>query len=253
MCTVTYIPAPGGFILTSSRDERVFRPTLPPSEHSWKGMKIIYPKDELAGGSWIAVSHQNRIACLLNGAFENHIRKEKYSKSRGQVLLDNFEFICPVTFMENVRLEGVEPFTLLLIDYQNQTEFYELRWDGEQKYRKFLNPERAQIWSSATLYDKETQQLREQWFTNWLIKNRDDQDYNILNFHTTKHSNSVENDIRMKREQGLQTLSVSQIRVEENVCNFRYFDFIKNLQTDLEWTTKKFEEPATSNTSPTSF
>ncbi|MBK9018424.1 MAG: NRDE family protein [Saprospiraceae bacterium] len=33
---------------------------------------LIFPRDTAAGGTWIAASDTNRVACLLNGAFVKH-------------------------------------------------------------------------------------------------------------------------------------------------------------------------------------
>jgi uncharacterized protein with NRDE domain len=83
MCTVTYIPQSQGFIITSSRDEKLQRLTLQPAIYEHFVSEIVYPKDKMAGGTWIAVNMQNHIGCLINGAFENHQKQDHYQKSRG--------------------------------------------------------------------------------------------------------------------------------------------------------------------------
>jgi hypothetical protein len=221
MCTVTYIPRPTGFILTSSRDEKVYRPTLLPDIYEHFGCKIVYPKDEQAGGTWIAVNMQNQIACLLNGAFENHQKQARYRKSRGLVLIESFGYENALHFKQDVNLIGVEPFTLLLI--RNDT-FHELRWDGSRKYFKEIDRTQPAIWSSATLYDQNTRNQREKWFYNWLKVNDHAPDFNIAQFHSSSHGNDSENDIMMKRHSGLQTLSISKIRYENKKSKFLYFD-----------------------------
>lgn len=56
MCTVTYIPQENNnFILTSNRDEAYGRKTLAPSFYTIDGVKMLFPKDAVAGGSWIGV------------------------------------------------------------------------------------------------------------------------------------------------------------------------------------------------------
>ena len=50
MCTVTYLPlGNNNFILTSNRDEAPSRKTTPPKLYEEDGVKLTYPKDELAG------------------------------------------------------------------------------------------------------------------------------------------------------------------------------------------------------------
>ncbi len=72
MCTVTYLPlGNNNFILTSNRDETPLRKTIPPKEYDENGVELTYPKDELAGGTWIGLSDKNRLVCLLNGGFKN--------------------------------------------------------------------------------------------------------------------------------------------------------------------------------------
>ncbi len=120
MCTVTYVPIQNGFLLTSSRDEKVYRATLLPKEYSLADQKLIYPKDEVADGTWISHSSNKRIACLLNGGFENHIKQKKYRKSRGLILLESFDYITIDSFITSINLEQIEPFTMLLIDYKDE-------------------------------------------------------------------------------------------------------------------------------------
>ena len=61
MCTVTYLPLGNNeFILTSNRDESPVRKTILPKKYFENGVEILYPKDELAGGTWIGTSNKNR-------------------------------------------------------------------------------------------------------------------------------------------------------------------------------------------------
>ena len=87
MCTVTYLPLENdGFILTSNRDESPMRKTIPPKKYLENGVELAYPKDQLAGGTWIGASTKNRLVCLLNGAFKKHERNSYYKMSRGLVV-----------------------------------------------------------------------------------------------------------------------------------------------------------------------
>lgn len=227
MCTVTYIPLKNGFVLTSSRDEKVVRPTLKPTlyNHS-NGSVLIYPKDEIAGGTWIAMDNNKKIACLLNGGYINHEKLHIYSKSRGLVLLDFFERMNISDFITTINLEDVEPFTLLLIDHQNGFEFKELVWDGRVKHVGSNESIAARIWSSSTLYSENDRILRDSWFREWMNKNEQQEDFNILNFHAVKHSDNCENDILMNRNDTLKTVSISQIRVINNEFTFLYQDLL---------------------------
>lgn len=232
MCTVTYIPVKGGFILTSSRDERVIRPTLKPLVYKHVPQSIIYPKDEIAGGTWIA-SDQNRVACMLNGAFDNHISKDFYSKSRGTILLESFAYRID-DFVQSINLSEIEPFTLLLIEFGETIYITELIWDGKSKHLNISDNRIPKIWSSATLYSKEERTQRQEWFNNWLVRHAYAEDRNIINFHTVKHTDNSSNNVMMKRKNGLQTLSISQIRLTEDSSKFLYYDLQDKSTTEFD-------------------
>ncbi|MCF8454130.1 MAG: NRDE family protein [Pedobacter sp.] len=233
MCTVSYIPLKDGFILTLSRDEVTLRATLIPQIYADNNNILVYPKDVLAGGTWIAANHKKQIACLLNGAFQNHIKQDYYAKSRGRVLLDSFDFRSHSEFMAEINLDNVEPFTLLLIDYLNEPEFNQMVWDGEKKHIQKIDQNSPSIWSSATLYSDTDRELRKTWFKNWLSENSEFEDSNILDFHSANHSDIDSVNILMKRENDLQTLSISQFRIIENSETFNYYDLGDNSLTSI--------------------
>jgi len=233
MCTVTYIPTSGGFILTSSRDEQIKRPTLAPALYQVEGKNIVFPKDEIAGGTWIAADLIDRKACLLNGAFFDHIKKPHYNVSRGKILIESFSYQSIHDFVKHVNLQNVEPFTLLLFQGNINPDMYSLIWDGENKHFTNLNYLEPQIWSSATLYNKNQSELRARWFFDWLNNNNEHSDYRISDFHLHHHTTEIETDILMKRNNFLQTLSVSQIRSTDELNEFIYVDLLSQQQSNL--------------------
>ncbi|MBK7311919.1 MAG: NRDE family protein [Sphingobacteriaceae bacterium] len=230
MCTVTYIPKSNGFYFTSSRDEKSSRATIPPIKYSENGIDLIYPKDELAGGTWIASSLEGKTACLLNGAFVNHHKQKSYVKSRGLILLDSFKYNNVIEFSEKRDLVNVEPFTLLTLDYTsgNLDEFFEFRWDGKNKHLRQLETNAQQIWSSATLYPPLVQLARKRLFEKWFDDHKDFEDKMILGFHNRKHGLNASDDIIMKRDGDLMTLSISQIQLDNCIANFSYYDIIND-------------------------
>ena len=81
MCTVTIFPTRNNdFVLTSNRDETPNRISLKPDFYNIEDTKMLYPKDKLAGGTWIGISEKNRVICLLNGGFKIHKRQQKCSR-----------------------------------------------------------------------------------------------------------------------------------------------------------------------------
>lgn len=230
MCTVTYIPTDTGFYFTSSRDEKASRTTIPPKTYNVDGIDLVFPKDKLAGGTWIASNPMGKTACLLNGAFVNHQKEKQYDRSRGLILLESFNYATTPEFCDNVELNNVEPFTLLTLDYKDGilNSFYELRWDGKNKHLKKLSHTDNQIWSSATLYNQTIQEVRQMVFKNWIQKHHGFEDKMILNFHYRKHGLNGDEDILMKGKGDLRTLTISQIHVQQNNAVFNYFDLENN-------------------------
>ena len=221
---------PGGFCLTSSRDEKPERLTDFPQAHIHPHGEVIYPKDLKAGGTWIAASRDGKAACLLNGAFEAHRSNRNYEKSRGKLLLEFFEFNQIPQFLEKVSLHNIEPFTLLMLDYKAAFKcvFYGLRWDGTIKHIKKLCPETSYIWSSATLYQQTVRESRKQLFKNWIEKYKDFGDRLIYHFHAKKHGLAADADLLMENANGVKTVSISQIRVCHDEERFDYTDVQTN-------------------------
>lgn len=236
MCTVTFIPTKEGFFLTSSRDEKASRWTIPPMSYMHMDERLFYPKDEVAGGTWIAASPRGRAACLLNGAFNGHKKLEKYSKSRGLILLDSILHSSILDYVSKVNFKGIEPFTLLSLDYHTGklSDFYELRWDGEQKHLKQLNTTEHKIWSSATLYSHEVQIKRINLFKAWIETNKHKEDKAIIDFHNRRHGLNASDDLLMKGSGDLRTLSISQIEYGKGVHSFNYYDAIKNVEYNAQ-------------------
>ena len=101
MCTVTYLPQGNDhFLLTSNRDEMPSRSPRSITVSEFAGQKLAFPRDEMAGGTWLAVSDHNRLACLLNGAFERHDRNPPYRMSRGVMVLEYFTYRDTADFLQ---------------------------------------------------------------------------------------------------------------------------------------------------------
>lgn len=223
MCTVTYLPiADNQFILTSNRDETPLRKTIPPKKYVEDGVTLTYPKDEIAGGTWIGVSSKNRVVCLLNGGFVNHKRKLPYKMSRGIIVKNILIADNAIAFINEFDFTNIEPFTLILIDWDVKLVTYELVWDGVKKHFKPLAQE-PKIWSSSPLYTPEMKEEREMWFTNWLENNKKDSLKNILEFHKNNSLGTKEISPKMKRK-FVETVSITSIKKEEKV-EISYIDF----------------------------
>lgn len=228
MCTVTYIPQPDGrFILTSNRDESPLRSPEGLSAESHYGKILLFPKDKGAGGSWIAASDDNRLGCVLNGAFVKHKHQPPYRKSRGLMLVEFFAFPSVNDFAEQYDFEGIEPFTLIVVD-RNMP--FEIRWDERKLHLKALNPSEKYLWSSATLYPPEIQKKRLQWFSAWK-KNRVDFGLEVIReFHLNGGEPDPWNGFVMNRNNKVRTVSVTSVVQEPDGFEMVYGDLLRNTE-----------------------
>ncbi|WP_271405754.1 NRDE family protein [Tenacibaculum soleae] len=225
MCTVTYLPlGDHNFILTSNRDEDPKRKTIAPKEYVEEGVKLTYPKDELAGGTWIGLSEKKRLICLLNGGFKKHKRAESYRMSRGVIVKEFLKVTDVIKVIEQFNFEGIEPFTIALIDWNNGLNAYELVWDGAQKHFEKLANE-PKIWSSSTLYTQKMKQLRRDWFNEWLQENEKFSQKDIFDFHTDATKGTVDISLKMRRLK-VETVSVTTVLKQGNKTGMKYQSFV---------------------------
>lgn len=223
MCTVTYLPlGKNNFILTSNRDEDPTRKTVAPKMYLEDQVELTYPKDELAGGTWIGLSSKKRLICLLNGGFTKHQRALSYKMSRGMIVKHLLKVSNAVLEIDQYNFNGIEPFTIVLVDWNKELSLYELVWDGNTKHFKKLEQE-PKIWSSATLYTEEMRELRQIWFANWLKEKDEFTQENIVAFHQDTSKGTPETSLKMKRST-VETVSTTCVAKDEEKVSMSYFE-----------------------------
>jgi hypothetical protein len=240
MCTVTLIPkGTDDFVLTSNRDEAPDRTTLSPDFYTIDKTKLLFPKDEVAGGSWIGVSQKQRLLCVLNGGFVRHERKTNYRLSRGIVMKDLLVAANLDEAIDVYDLEGVEPFTLVIVDWEGSMKFQEFVWDGNDKHVKNL-PIEPKIWSSSSLYNTSMKKERLDWFANFKVENEFSSNA-IMKFHTTAGTGNDDYGVIIDRF-FVKTTSITQVIKNQKEVIMRF----KNLQSNSE-SEHKFQFPISIN------
>ena len=228
MCTVIFIPNKNGNYFASLRDENPMRAkALVPTVISKNNTQFLSPIDANAGGTWLGANQYGNVIILLNGAFENHIKEEKYRKSRGLIVAELLAATTPVEQWNLLSMQDVEPYTLIVF---SNSKLFQLVWDGNKKHFLELNGSKAYIWSSATLYNKKAKEIREQLFKKWIADKPTISRLSLLNFfHSSTNS---ENGFIINRGENLKTLSFSFIELLNNKANFSYYDFETNVYTN---------------------
>ena len=228
MCTVTYIPGEKNqFTLTSNRDENATRSPQNITQIEQNGLQLVFPRDTMAGGTWIAVSNNGKVVCLLNGAFDKHQHQPPYKKSRGIMVLEYFTFDKAESFFQAYNFEGMEPFTMIIYD---QSRLFEFRWDEARKHITPLDKKGKHIWSSSTLYDQAVKAKRKKWFSDWLEQRTDFSSEAILDFHQNAGEGDPRNDVIMNRNNIVQTVSITQITKSNKDLVLSYYDLLNQQQ-----------------------
>lgn len=224
MCTVSFVAAKGKIIITSNRDEKTLRPNaVAPKNYSINNKKIIFPKDQKAGGTWFAVNENASVLVLLNGAAEKHQLRESYRKSRGLIVLDLISSKSVVSAWQTIDLLNIEPFTLVLFE---NSKLYQLRWDEVEKSKIELDTEKNHIWSSSTLYSKEIREKRAHWFYTFLDTKPEVTEQELFGFHRYTEPENTEHGLVINRNDSLKTLSITQTVIEKNKVQIHYNDLI---------------------------
>ncbi|QED36233.1 NRDE family protein [Antarcticibacterium arcticum] len=211
MCTVTLTPLPDykyGFVLTSSRDEAPGREALPPDFYLEAGVKLLYPMDKESGGSWIGISENSRVICLLNGGREAHERNVSYRLSRGVVVKDLLKAAIIDETIHTYNLINIEPFTIITADWNHGLRFLEIMWDGSEKHIRELDLTNH-LWSSSPLYDTGMKKQRNEWFKNFM-REKELTPENLWDFHHSAGIGDKNIDVIMDRG-FVRTQSITQI------------------------------------------
>ncbi len=178
MCTTSWIIKDGGYLVTTNRDENPER-----------------------SGSNNVIVDNNRFAILHNGGFSKHTRVPPYRHSRERVLY-NFFASDVNTFGRLYFLEDIEPFTIISFDQGQLVEFV---WDGITKHVIHKLKDHPHLWSSCTLYDKETKKERDVNFNKFLSDNSPSKE-EVFSYHQEVFDYQGE-------KEGTKTIQIRQFEV----------------------------------------
>ncbi|MDN3596756.1 NRDE family protein [Zunongwangia endophytica] len=222
MCTVSIFPENKNslsFVLTFNRDEAFDRETFAPKFENVNRCEMIFPKDGVAGGTWLGVSAQKRLIGIMNGEFTAHKRNPPYRKSRGVVVKEFLAVEDVFDYADQYNFEGIEPFTMIIVEWSSSLIITELVWDAKKLHIKNV-AHKPRIWSSSPLYDSGMKLKRENWFQKFITEEEITAS-TIWEFHHEAGSGDKNIDLIVDRG-FLKTQSISQIIVNDDEKLFKY-------------------------------
>ena len=159
MCTLSFIPEGGGYLVGMNRDEQIVRSaTLPPERFPIEGGYAIYPREE-SGGTWIAANSFGVTLALLN--WYSVTPSAPKSRSRGEVipsLISGEDSSSVHDTLTRLPLGGTLPFRLIGVFSQGH-KVTEWRWT--QRMLEIVEfPWERHHWFSSGLSDEEAQKGR---------------------------------------------------------------------------------------------
>jgi Transport and Golgi organisation 2 len=222
MCTVIYIPTATGFLVSSNRDEAFARKTaIPPDTFTLATKEVVMPVDREAGGSWVAATSNREVLVLFNGGFIAHPKNSSYRLSRGVIFKQLVGAVDSMALWNVIELQNIEPFSLIMI---NQSVCNRLVWDGLNKHTIHFDPQKAHIWSSATLYTTTAIKMREALFNNWVSENNTISPALLSSFLKKAMPDDSYDGYVMNRNNSTGTVSISIVDWSQEKATFYYDD-----------------------------
>lgn len=216
MCTISYHLTSTGFILTQNRDESPLRNT---QEMHYEG-SVYYPIDPVSKGTWIALHEKGMVCSLMNWTPHPALFPKVPELSRGTLIPTLMEETNPLDALISKRLDAYASFKLILASKGKLSSFI---WDGATKKIEELDPGIPHLWSSASLYPREWQEKRKEWFKDWLRGRESVNTSEVSWFHNHGGIGNRYYDLVMDRGE-VKTTSITQVSVEESRARIRYKD-----------------------------
>jgi hypothetical protein len=238
VCTATFIPLKNNsYLFTHNRDEKISRSiaTLPRRYKMGDGA-VVMPKDPVSNGTWIATSSCVFSMCILNGGFQKHESLPTYAKSRGQIILDFFNYGDAQKMCDEYVWSGYEAFTFIIVQHIDKVvHLFEIVWSGSEISLVIKDATVAHIWSSSTLYTTAEKQKRQQWFHTFIENHSEISENEIIQFHHFVPTDTSDEGFIIDREHsGRKTVSLTCIHNFRNEnCTFYYKDFMQDKEEKI--------------------
>jgi hypothetical protein len=221
MCTVTFIPRRGGYVLGMNRDEQLTRAlALPPIRKRIQGRDVVFPA-EPSGGTWIGLNDAGACLALINW-YSAPGRVKTRSVSRGDVLRSVLAADAPVFVDEALAeqaLQRVNPFRLIGV-FPGSRKVAEWTWDLKRLTRR-EHAWKSGVWISSGFDEWGAQRTRGRVFAGALRRERSDTLAWLRRLHRSHEPERGPYAICMHREDAA-TVSYTEVVVSRGVGTLSY-------------------------------
>jgi hypothetical protein len=161
--------------------------------------------------------------------------------SRGIVVLDSLLSSSAEHFATSYDLDGIEPFTMVMVEWKENYSLHELRWDGSQKYFRKLDETAFHLWSSATLYPPQMMVAKEKLFAEHLSRVKEIAVGSMIDLHGQF---LYEDWLKPpERVEVVATLSITAVAGNQTSLSMNYRDLVRKelplttleLHSDTNW------------------
>ncbi|MBY0565999.1 MAG: NRDE family protein [Hyphomonadaceae bacterium] len=216
MCTLTIWREEHHLTVTMNRDDAQARRESPPEMRAGTPHAVIAPRDEQAGGSWIAGNEYGLISCLLN----RYDPAPQGRSSRGEIVLRAMDAATArdAALAFSPAPGEYSPFTCLLLDRDHSVH---MDWNGAQMTRQILDLQPLEMLTSSSWQEDEVRAKRRNLFSAILAGPQSIAD-KIAAFHCYSESGSEMWTPMMQRPLS-HTKSITRVSVTANAVAMSYW------------------------------
>ncbi len=225
MCTLSIFNNKDEIIVTMNRDEHRQREEenrLILNHKNSSKIKIVYPVDKLAGGSWFGGNEHGVVLALLN-RYQDSVSENKATRGEIIPLLLGCEDITHIlSQLDTLNTRRYNPFDLIIVTSNSS---YCFSWNGESTQLTALDLEKPYFISSSSV-DREAVLSWRQRFFSRLIKEKYPDKISAVqilkNIHLQQLKTDKSKSIFMSRDHS-HTKSICQARISRTDLNFIYY------------------------------
>jgi hypothetical protein len=223
MCTLSFLPAEGGFHLLMNRDEQRSRPlAMPPDIRQCDAFRALYPSEH-GGGTWIGINERGLTIALINWYSRRQLAATP-AFSRGAIIPKLLTAESPrdvEILMRALPIGQLNPFRLVVISARERS-IEEFRSDTASLEKVCFAWERHH-WFSSGFDEPEAIQRRAKTCANEPDHSGDAPLTRLRHLHRSHEPEMGPFSICMHREDAC-TVSYTEITATETLATISYHD-----------------------------